>query len=84
MRYVLTVILSVFTLSAADADSPIATVTGRLDGEDQLHKDGRDTTAMGLAVATFGSARLEFSAPRNDGITLPNRKTMFAFDSPSR
>lgn len=58
------VILLSFASVASAADLPTATVTGRLGGEEQTHTDGRDTTAMGLAVAAFGSARLEFAATK--------------------
>lgn len=59
------VTLLVLASAASAADLPTATVTGRRDGEEQTYKDGRATTALGLAVAFFGSAQGEYPATKS-------------------
>jgi hypothetical protein len=62
MRCVLLLAILVFATTAAAAEP--ATVTGRKDGTDLSYKDGRDTIGLGMAVAVFGSAKLEFAATK--------------------
>ncbi|MGC1276102.1 MAG: hypothetical protein WBC44_20555, partial [Planctomycetaceae bacterium] len=50
--------------TAAAADAPAATVAGRKDGQEQSYQDGQTTIGLGMAVAVFGSARLEYAATK--------------------
>jgi hypothetical protein len=64
MRYRAIVMLMTLACVVSATELPTATVSGRLDDEEKTHKDGRATTALGLAVAAFGSARVEFVATK--------------------
>ena len=59
MRCVAIVMTLTLAGLASAADPLTATVTGRLDSKELTHKDGQDTIAKGLAIAAFGSARIE-------------------------
>src|SRR5262245_24685928 len=64
MRHLLLLAILTFATTTAAAEPPAATVTGRKDGKEVSYTYGQDTIGMGLAVAVFGSARLEFAATR--------------------
>ena len=64
MRLVLTLAILAFTMTTVAAQPPMATVTGRKDGKDQSYKQGQDTIGLGMVVAVFGSARLEYAATK--------------------
>jgi hypothetical protein len=56
--------LTAFASLASAADLPNTKVTGLRDGDVKryTHEDGRDATALGLAIAIFSTARLEFES----------------------
>jgi hypothetical protein len=64
MRCATLVLTLAVAAMATAADPPAAAVTGRKDGKDQSHTGGRDTVGLGLVVAAFGSAKLEYPATR--------------------
>lgn len=60
------VILAALVSVASAADLPSKTVTGRRNDEllTYTHEDGRADTALGLSIAVFSTARIEFAATR--------------------
>ncbi len=60
------VILVALVSAASSADLPRKTVTGRRNdtAHTYTHEDGRAETALGLSIAVFSTARIEFEATR--------------------
>lgn len=61
------VILVALVSVATAADLPSKTVTGRRNDEQHTytHEDGRADTALGLSIAVFSTARIEFAVTRD-------------------
>jgi hypothetical protein len=77
--------LTAFASLASAADLPNAKVTGLRNGDVQkyTHEDGRDATALGLAIAIFSTARLEFdSTPERWGAAVKRDHVRVSFAQP--
>lgn len=62
----LVLILMALVSATSAADLPRKTVSGQRNGEQlaYTHEDGRADTALGLSIAVFSTARIEFTATR--------------------